>query len=78
MVALDDEGRPDAVPAVRPETAVGERRAREAQVRRDSRLAERERIEAGRDDQTAIAPVRAEPGPSRKTVSPGGASSDGS
>ena len=77
MVALDDEGRPDAVPAVRPETAVGERRAREAQVRRDSRLAERERIEAGRDDQTAIAPVRAEP-PSRKTVSPGGASSDGS
>ena len=48
MVALDDDGRPTAVPPVRPETSVEERRAREAQLRRDSRLAERERIEAGR------------------------------
>jgi acyl-CoA hydrolase len=48
MVALDDEGRPTPVPPVRPETPVEERRAREAQLRRDSRLAERERIEAGR------------------------------
>jgi acyl-CoA hydrolase len=48
MVALDDDGRPTAVPPVRPETPVEERRAREAQLRRDSRLAERERIEAGR------------------------------
>jgi acyl-CoA hydrolase len=48
MVALDDEGRPAPVPRVATETAIEERRAREAQLRRDSRLAERERIEAGR------------------------------
>jgi acyl-CoA hydrolase len=54
MVALDDDGRPAAVPGVRPETAEEERRAREAQVRRDSRLAERERIEAGRIGQTVV------------------------
>ena len=54
MVALDDDGRPVPVPAVRPETPDEERRAREAQVRRDSRLAERERIEAGREDEIAV------------------------
>jgi acyl-CoA hydrolase len=48
MVALDDEGRPTEVPAVEPETADELRRAREAQLRRDNRLAERERIEADR------------------------------
>jgi acyl-CoA hydrolase len=48
MVALDDEGRPSPVPRVATETPIEERRAREAQLRRDSRLAERERIEAGR------------------------------
>ena len=48
MVALDDEGRPTEVPAVKPETADELRRAREAQLRRDNRLAERERIEADR------------------------------
>jgi acyl-CoA hydrolase len=48
MVALDDEGRPASVPPVAPETPDEERRAREAQLRRDNRLAERERIEAGR------------------------------
>ena len=48
MVALDDEGRPTEVPPVRPDNQIEERRAREAQLRRDSRLAERERIEAGR------------------------------
>jgi acyl-CoA hydrolase len=52
MVALDDDGHPVPVPRVQPETAVEERRAREAQVRRDSRLAERARIEAAREDQT--------------------------
>jgi acyl-CoA hydrolase len=62
MVALDDDGHPVPVPRVQPETAVEERRAREAQVRRDSRLAERARIEAAREDQV---------------TSPGG-SSDGS
>ena len=48
MVALDDEGRPTEVPPVKPETADELRRAREAQLRRDNRLAERERIEADR------------------------------
>jgi acyl-CoA hydrolase len=48
MVALDEDGQPSAVPAVTPETPDEERRAREAQLRRDNRLAERERIEAGR------------------------------
>jgi acyl-CoA hydrolase len=48
MVALDDEGRPTPVPPVAPETPDEQRRAREAQLRRDNRLAERERIEAER------------------------------
>ena len=48
MVALDDEGGPTEVPPVKPETADELRRAREAQLRRDNRLAERERIEAER------------------------------
>jgi len=48
MVALDDEGRPMEVPLVRPETPEEERRAREAQVRRDNRLHERRSIESGR------------------------------
>ena len=48
MVALDDEGRPTEVPSVKPETADEMRRAREAQLRRDNRLAERERIQAER------------------------------
>jgi acyl-CoA hydrolase len=49
MVALDEEGRPTEVPPVAPQTPDEERRAREAQMRRDNRLAERERIEAGRE-----------------------------
>jgi acyl-CoA hydrolase len=49
MVALDEEGRPTAVPPLAPETADEQRREREAQLRRDNRLAERERIEQGRD-----------------------------
>jgi acyl-CoA hydrolase len=48
MVALDDDGRPTPVPPIAPETPDEERRAREAQLRRDTRLAERERIEAER------------------------------
>jgi acyl-CoA hydrolase len=48
MVALDDEGRPTPVPPIAPETPDEERRAREAQLRRDNRLAERERIETER------------------------------
>ena len=48
MVALDDQGRPAEVPAIRAETPDEQRRAREAQLRRDNRLAERERIEEER------------------------------
>jgi acyl-CoA hydrolase len=48
MVALDDDGRPTPVPPVAPETPDEVRRAREAQLRRDNRLAERERIEEAR------------------------------
>jgi acyl-CoA hydrolase len=48
MVALDDDGRPTPVPGIAPQTPDEERRAREAQLRRDNRLAERERIEAER------------------------------
>ena len=48
MVALDDDGNPTAVPPVAPETPDETRRAREAQLRRDTRLAERQRIEEER------------------------------
>jgi acyl-CoA hydrolase len=48
MVALDDEGNPTEVPPVSPERPDEIRRAREAQLRRDNRLAERQRIEAER------------------------------
>jgi acyl-CoA hydrolase len=48
MVALDDEGRPTGVPGVAPATPDEQRREREAQLRRDNRLAERERIASGR------------------------------
>jgi acyl-CoA hydrolase len=48
MVALDDEGRPTEVPGIAPETPEEERREREAQLRRDNRLAERASIEATR------------------------------
>ena len=42
MVALDEDGRPTAVPPLRPETEAELRREREAQLRRRNRLAERE------------------------------------
>ena len=48
MVALDDEGNPTQVPPLDPRTPDETRRAREAQLRRDTRLAERKRIEEGR------------------------------
>jgi acyl-CoA hydrolase len=48
MVALDDEGNPTEVPPLAPETPDELRRAREAQLRRDTRLAERQRIEEDR------------------------------
>jgi acyl-CoA hydrolase len=48
LVALDDEGQPVEVPPLAPQDAVEERRQREAQLRRDNRLAEREQIRSGR------------------------------
>jgi acyl-CoA hydrolase len=48
MVALDDDGNPKEVPPLAPETPDEKRRAREAQLRRDNRLAERRRIEEER------------------------------
>jgi acyl-CoA hydrolase len=48
MVALDDEGRPAPVPPLAPETDEERRREREAQLRRDNRLAERDQIVSSR------------------------------
>jgi acyl-CoA hydrolase len=50
MVALDRDGRPTPVPLLEPETPDQIRRQREAEVRRDNRLAERESIRASRGD----------------------------
>jgi acyl-CoA hydrolase len=52
MVALDEYGSPTTVPPVEPETPDETRRAREAQLRRDTRLAERQRIEEERSAQS--------------------------
>src|SRR5690242_6469460 len=49
MVALDDNGQPTDVPPLAPESDDELRRQREAELRRDNRLAEREAIKAGRD-----------------------------
>ena len=48
MVALDDEGRPTAVPPVFPTSPVEQRRMREAELRRANRLSERAEIVARR------------------------------
>ena len=48
MVALGDDGRPTAVPAIEPESEAERRRQREADLRRRNRLAERETILEGR------------------------------
>ncbi len=48
FVAIDGSGAPRPVPAVDPETAEDERRMREAQIRRASRLSAKAEIEAGR------------------------------
>ena len=56
FVALDDDGRPTAVPPLAPQTPTEERRMREAELRRTHRLVEREAIEHGRklpDDASA-------------------------
>jgi acyl-CoA hydrolase len=61
MVALDDQGRPCPVPPLEPETDEELRRQREAQWRRDNRLAEREAIRRARDgdEQSSTSPSKA-------------------
>jgi acyl-CoA hydrolase len=50
MVALDEQGEPQAVAGVEPETDEEKRRQREAQLRRDIRLRERDEIKRGRGE----------------------------
>lgn len=49
MVAVDDQGRPLAVPELLAGSPDERRREREAQLRRANRLAEREQIQAARE-----------------------------
>jgi len=48
MVAVDDEGKPMPVPPLRTESETEDRRQREAELRRQNRLAEREQILSNR------------------------------
>jgi acyl-CoA hydrolase len=48
MVALTDEGEPTPVPGVEATSEDEKRRQREAQLRRDNRLRERDEIKLGR------------------------------
>jgi acyl-CoA hydrolase len=48
MVAVDDEGSPTPVPPLLAESDAERRREREAELRRQNRLAEREQILANR------------------------------
>ncbi len=48
MVAIDEHGRPIAVPPLEPQTPEEERRRREAELRRANRLRERDEIAAAR------------------------------
>jgi acyl-CoA hydrolase len=50
MVALDEHGQPAAVPALVAETVDETRREKEAQLRRENRLAEREAIRRARGE----------------------------
>jgi uncharacterized protein (TIGR00369 family) len=54
MVAVDDNGHPHEVPPLRATNAVEERRMREAQLRRENRLAERAQIEAARKQEPLV------------------------
>jgi acyl-CoA hydrolase len=56
MVALDGDGRPCEVPSLEPSTDDELRRQREAQVRRDNRLAERQAILDARGGDGSRAP----------------------
>jgi acyl-CoA hydrolase len=57
MVALDEDGRPAAVPGLEPSTDDERRRQREAEWRRENRLSERSAIVEARaaDEQTSSA-----------------------
>ena len=59
MVALDDDGQPTQVPPVAPETPDETRREREAQLRRDTRLAERPSIATSVGPSWRSAPIAA-------------------
>jgi acyl-CoA hydrolase len=48
MVAVGEDGRPVTIAPLRTEDAVGARREREAQTRRDNRLAERSELQRAR------------------------------
>jgi acyl-CoA hydrolase len=50
LVALDGEGRPTQAPPLVTDTPEEKRRAREAQIRRANRLAEREQLRRSTDD----------------------------
>ena len=50
MVAVDDDGAPIEVPGLACETDSERRREREAQLRRQNRLAERDEILQSRED----------------------------
>ena len=50
MVALDDDGKPTGVAPIEAETDEQRRRQREAQLRRDNRLRERDEIKLGRGE----------------------------
>ena len=50
MVAIDEEGEPTAVPPLAVESDDEQRREREAELRRQNRLNEREQIRAARGD----------------------------
>ena len=53
MVGIDDDGTPAPVPPLVVESDTERRRRREAELRRDNRLAEREQILRERDDAAA-------------------------
>jgi acyl-CoA hydrolase len=55
MVSLDDEGRPSRVPPLTAESDTEKRRMREAELRRQNRLREREQIVAERTNRTPAA-----------------------
>lgn len=48
FVAIDEDGRPRAIPALLSETPTEERRVREAEIRRAHRLARKSEIDASR------------------------------